>query len=91
VRSEELTSDVCAVDFEPLVGAGELLEQAEVVKHGGNIQEFGIECEHSLTALLGPEEIYADGVIEEQIRRMLTQKIRGLSRDQRIGNGENGG
>jgi hypothetical protein len=58
------------------------------VKCGGDVEEFRVEAELLLTALLNREQIDADGVIKEQIGRILTQDIRGVFREQGIGNDE---
>ena len=88
---EELTGRVCAIHLEAFVWAREFLDETEVVKRGGDVEEFGVEVKLSLTAVLGREQVNADRVIEEQICGMLSQKICGLFRKQGIGNGQVGG
>src|SRR5215475_15764742 len=87
---EELTSRVGAIDLEAFVLAREFLDEAEIVKCGGYVEEFRVEAEFLLTALLSREQVDANGVIKEQIGRMLTQDVCGLFREQRIGNYERG-
>ncbi len=87
---KELTGGICAVDLEAFGLARELLGETEIVKCRGDVEEFGVEAEPLLTALLSREQIDADGVVKEQIRRILTQDLRGLSREQGIGNDEGG-
>ena len=90
VRAEELTRGIRAIDLEAFVFAGELLGQAEIVKGRGDVEEFRIEPQLALAALLGGEQIDPDRVIEEQIAGMLAQDARGLLGEKRIGNGEGG-
>jgi hypothetical protein len=87
---EELTGCVCAIDLEAFVWARELLGETEVVKCGGDVEEFRVEAEFLLTALLSPEEVDAGGVIKEQIGGILTQDVCGLFREQGIGDDEGG-
>jgi len=62
----------------------------KIVKCGGYVEEFRVEAEFLLTALLSREQVDADGVIKEQIGRILTQDVCGLFRERRIGNDERG-
>jgi hypothetical protein len=87
---EELTSGVGAIDLEAFVLAREFLDETEIVKCGGYVEEFRVEAEFLLTALLSREQVDADGVIKEQIGRILTQDVCGLFRERRIGNDEGG-
>jgi hypothetical protein len=88
--AEELTDGVCAIDLEAFVFARELLDETEIVKCGGDVEEFRVEAELLLTALLSREQVDADGVIKEQIGGILTQEVSGLFRERGIGNGEAG-
>ena len=81
---EELSDRVRAIDFEALVCRRELLDESEVVKCSGDVKKLTVESKASLVALLSCEKIYPDGVVEEQIRGMPTQKIGGLPCKQRI-------
>ena len=90
VRAQELTRGICAIDLEAFVLARELLGQAEIVKGRGDVEEFRVEPQLSLAALLGGEQIDPDGVVEEQIAGMLTQDARGLLGEKRIGNARAG-
>ena len=56
------------------------------MKCRGDVEEFGVEAELLLTALLSREQIDADGVVKEQIGRILTQDVCGLFRERRIRN-----
>src|SRR5262249_19127769 len=78
MRGQKLTGGICAIDLEPFVLARELLDQTEIVKCRGDVEEFRIEAKPLLTALLSREQIDADGVVKEQIRRILTQNLCGL-------------
>ena len=80
--AKELTRGICAIDLEAFVFARELLGETEIVKCRGDVEEFGVEAQLSLTALLGREQIDADGVVKEQIAGMLAQDARGLFREQ---------
>ena len=82
---EELTRGVCAIDLETFVFARELLDEAEIVKCGGHIEEFRVEAQFPLTTLLSREQVDADRVIKEQIGGMLAQDVCSLFREQRIG------
>src|SRR5689334_8834798 len=62
---EELTNGIGAIDLEPFVLARELLEETEIVKCGGYVEEFRVEAEFLLASLLGREQVDADGVINE--------------------------
>src|SRR5262245_35736783 len=62
---EELTSGVGAIDLEPFVLAREFLDETEIVKCGGYVEEFKLEAEFLLSALLSREQVNADGVINE--------------------------
>jgi hypothetical protein len=42
---EEPTCGVCAIDLEAFVLARELLAETEVVKCGGDVEEFRVEAE----------------------------------------------
>jgi hypothetical protein len=85
-----LTGGICAIDLEAFVLARELLDETEVVKCGGDVEEFRVEAEILLTALLSREEVDADGVTKEQIGGVLTQDACGLFREQGIRDGEGG-
>jgi hypothetical protein len=87
---EELTSGVGAIDLEAFVLAREFLDETEIVKCGSYLEEFRVEVEFLLTALLSREQVDADRVIKEQIGRILTQDVCGLFRERRIGNDEGG-
>jgi hypothetical protein len=87
---QELTGGVCSIDLKAFVLARELLDETEIVKCGGDIEEFRIEAELLLTALLSREQVDADGVIKKQIGGILTQNVCGVLREQGIGNGEAG-
>jgi len=87
---EELTSGVGAIDLEAFVLARESLDETEIVKCGGYVEEFRVEAEFLLTALLSREQVDADGVINQQIGRIPTQDVCGLFRERRIGNNEGG-
>jgi hypothetical protein len=43
VASQEVTGDIRAANFEPLIRAAVLMGQAHVVEHRACIQQFGIE------------------------------------------------
>ena len=88
VGVEELPGGICAIDLEAFVLARELLDQTEIVKCGGHVEEFRVEAQFSLTTLLSREQVDADRVIEEQIGGMLAQDVCGLFREQGIGNDE---
>ena len=62
---EELTGGVGAIDLEAFVGAREFLDETEIVKCGGYVEEFRVEAEFLLPALLSGEQVDADGVIKE--------------------------
>jgi hypothetical protein len=49
---EELTDGVCAIDLEAFVWAGEVLEETEIVKCGGDVEKFSVEAKLLLTAVL---------------------------------------
>ena len=51
---EELTGGVCAIDLEAFVLARELLDETEIVKCGGDVEEFRVKAELLLTALAQP-------------------------------------
>src|SRR3954447_4088047 len=87
---KELTGGIGAIDLEAFVLARELLDETEIVKCRGDVEEFGVEAELLLTALLSREQIDADGVVKEQIGRILTQDLCRLFREQGIGNHEGG-
>jgi hypothetical protein len=87
---EKLPGGVGAIDFEAFVGTRELLEETEIVKGGGDIEEFRVEAALLLPALLGRKQVDAEGVIEEQIGGILPQQGGGLFREQRIGEDEGG-
>ena len=87
---KELTGGICAIDLEAFVFARELLDETEIVKCRGDVEEFSIEAELLLTALLSREQIDADGVVKKQIGGMLTQDVCGLLREHGIGNDEAG-
>jgi hypothetical protein len=54
---EELTHCVRAINFKPVIGAPELLEQAEIMKGRTDKQELHIELLAGLAAhFVGPEE-----------------------------------
>ena len=85
---EELTGGIRAIDLEAFVGAREFLEETQIVKCRGDVEELGIDAELLLAGLLRGEEIDAEGVVEEQIGGILPQDAGGLFREQGIGNGE---
>jgi hypothetical protein len=62
---KELSGGVGAIDLEAFVGAREFLDETEIVKCRGYIEEFRVEAEFLLAALLGREQVDADGVIYE--------------------------
>src|SRR4051812_29521924 len=86
VGVEELAGGICAIDFEALVLARELLDKAEIVKGGRHVEEFRVEAQFPLTTLLSREQVDADRVVEEQICRMLAQDVCSFFREQRIWN-----
>jgi len=47
---EELTGGICPIDLEAFVLAREILEETEVVKCGGDVEEFRVEAEPLLTS-----------------------------------------
>ena len=53
-----------------------------------HVEELAVEAQLPLAALLGPEQVDADRMVEEQLRGMLPQDVRCLFRQQGIGNGE---
>jgi hypothetical protein len=65
VCAEELTRGIRAIDLEAFVVAGELPGQTEIVKCRREVEEFCIEPQLSLTALLGGEQIDPHGVVEK--------------------------
>src|SRR5438874_13395864 len=75
VGVEELPGGICAVDLEAFVLARELLDEAEIVKCGGDVEQFRVEAEFPLMTLLSREQVDADRVIEEQIGGILTQDL----------------
>src|SRR3981081_1439354 len=77
VCAQELTRGLRAIDLEAFVFARELLAQAEIVKGRGDVEELRIEPQLLSTALLGGEQLDADGVGEGQIGGMLGQDARG--------------
>jgi hypothetical protein len=87
---QELAGGIGAIDLEAFVLARELLDETEIVKRRGDVEELGVEAELLLTALLSREQVDADGVVKEQIGRILTQDLCGLFREQGIGNDEGG-
>src|SRR4051794_18350244 len=87
---KELTGGICAIDLEAFGSARELLGETEIVKCRGDVEEFSVEAEPLLTALLSREQIDADGVVKEQVSRILTQDLCGFFREQGIGNDEGG-
>jgi hypothetical protein len=62
---EELTDGVCAIDLETFVWAREPLDQTEIVKCGGDVEEFSVEAEILLMSLFSREQVDAHGVIKE--------------------------
>src|SRR5690348_1842341 len=62
---QELAGGIGAIDLEAFVLAREVLGETEIVKRRGDVEEFGVEAELLLTALLRREQIDADGVVEE--------------------------
>src|SRR5262245_47617476 len=90
VCGKELTGGICAIDLEAFVLARELPDETEIMKCRGDVEEFGVEVELLLTALLRREQVNADGVVHEQIGRILTQDLCGLFREHGIRNGEEG-
>ena len=87
---EELTGGICPIDLEAFVLARELLYETEVVKCSDDVEEFRVEAELLLTSLLSRKQVHAHGVIYEQIGGILTQDLRCLLRECRIGNDEGG-
>src|SRR6185437_6726092 len=87
---KELTGGIGAIDLEAFGLARELLGETEIVKRCGDVEELSVEAELLLTALLRREQIDADGMVEEQIGRILTQDLCGHFREQGIGNDEGG-
>ncbi|MGY4622784.1 hypothetical protein ACVWY3_000540 [Bradyrhizobium sp. USDA 4486] len=81
VGAEKLPCGICAIDFEALVWARELLDETEIVKSGSYVEEFGIEPQIPLTTLLSREQVDADRVIKEQIGGMLAQDVCRLFRE----------
>ena len=67
---KELTGGICAIDLEAFVLARELLDETEIVKCRGDVEEFGVEAELLLTTLLSSEQIDADGVVNEKFREL---------------------
>ena len=60
VCGEELADRVGSVNLEALARAGVLFDEAEVVKDGADVQEFGVKAKLLLAALFGGKEIDAD-------------------------------
>jgi hypothetical protein len=54
---EELAGGVCAIDLEAFALARELLDETEIVKCGGDVEEFRVKAELLLTALLSREQV----------------------------------
>jgi hypothetical protein len=90
MRGEELSGNVGPIDLEAFVFARELLDEAEIVKHRGDVEEFKVKAELLLTPLLSREQVDAKGVIEQQIAGMLMQQVCGFFREQGIGYDEGG-
>jgi hypothetical protein len=86
VGVKELSGGIGAIDLEAFVRARKLLDEAKIVKGGGHGEEFGVEAQVPLTALLSREQVDADRPVKEQISGMLAQYVCRLSREQRIGN-----
>lgn len=82
VDAKKLPGGVRAIDFEAFVRARELLDQAEIVKRGGNVKELRVEAQFPLTPLLGGEQVDANRMIEQQISGMLAQDVCSLFREQ---------
>jgi hypothetical protein len=70
--------------------ARKLFDETEVVKCGRDIEEFRVEAEFLLAALLSPEEVDAGGMIKEQLGGVLTQDACCLFREQGIGDDHGG-
>jgi hypothetical protein len=86
----KLTGGVRAIDLEAFVFARELLDETEIMKCGGDVEEFRVEAELLLMALLSCEQVDADRVIKQQIGGIFTQEVCGLFRKLGIGNDEGG-
>src|SRR6185437_13156798 len=71
VGLEKLSGGICAIDLEAFVWARELLDQAEIVKSSGHVEEFSVETQFPLTTLLCREQVDTHRVIEQQIGGML--------------------
>jgi hypothetical protein len=85
---EEPTCGICAIDLEAFVLARELLAETEVVKCGGDVEEFRVEPAFLLTSLLSREQVDADGVIKSRSVEMLTQDVSGVFRQHGIGDSD---
>src|ERR1700736_3042346 len=78
---KELTNCVCAVNFESVSFAAELLQQPHVMERSANKQQLHVKALTGLLAkFIRPEE-GAMGVIEKQGRAELVKKIRCLARE----------
>jgi hypothetical protein len=73
------------IDLEALILARELLDKTEIVKCGGQVEEFWVETQLLLTALLSSERVDAKAMVNEEIGGILTQDFCDLFREQRIG------
>lgn len=87
---EELTGSVRTINLEAFVLTGEFLDQIQIVKCAGDVEEFSVKAKILLTALLNREQVEADRVIKQQIGGMLTPDLRGLFRQHGIENVEGG-
>src|ERR1700730_8222319 len=83
---KELTNGVCAVDFESVSCATELLQQPHVVERSAEEQELHVIAPAGLLAeFIRPEED-AMRVIKKQRRAELVKKARCLARELRVRN-----
>ena len=60
------------------------------MKCGGDVEEFRVEAELLLTALLSCKQVDADGAVKKQISGMLAQDVCGIAREQGIRDDEGG-
>jgi hypothetical protein len=75
MSDEKLPGCIGTVNLKPLRVARILLKQAEIVKRGADVKEFGVEPEILLAPLLRRKKVHAIGVVEKKFGGKLAQDI----------------
>ena len=76
---QERACRVRPVEFEPLIGAGVVARQAEVVEHRSDVEQFRIRHEAPSPALQAAPQVHPPGMVEHKVVGGLPDQFGGFA------------